>query len=518
MKIKQTLSLSMYSLLAVSPAFSQQKPNVLFIMTDQQRFDALSIVGKYDFLKTPNLDKLAKEGVIFQRVYTQCAVSAPARGTLFTGCTVENHGIYTNGFDKNSTIPMKTFDEILVENGYYTEYHGKFHSPNALKKCYSKFTDITDYKSYLESVLPKQEAGKGEHINNDFKQPYRMNPMDVYYAADQADGEDKLLDKDGKPIRFTQPDFHGELLIPSKYSLTSFQGNQTRDAILRAKKSGKPFSITCSFTFPHAPMLPTKPFYGMYPTDKMPIPPSIHDDMKNSPYLSANGRLSKPEYSDPEKLKYMMADYFALVSEIDAKVGEILETLKKQGLDKNTMVIFTSDHGEMLGAHGMREKNVFLEESARIPLLIRFPQTIKAGTQVNNNISNINLFATILDYLGVKDQHSDGSSLRPLIEKGKTDKFDFVVTEWNFQLNDKVPNYMIVKNGWKMFIPYTPTSKTMDALYNLEKDPYEMNNLLGNNPERKMYESKANELKQDLLKWLKEKESIHYQGVLERQL
>lgn len=518
MKTKQTLSLSMYSLLAISPAVSQEKPNVLFIMTDQQRFDALSIVGKYDFLKTPNLDKLAQEGVIFQRAYTQCAVSAPARGTLFTGYTVENHGIYKNSFDKNSTIPLKTFDEILVENGYYTEYHGKFHSPNALKKCYSKFTDITDYKSYLESVLPKQEAGKGEHISNDFKQPYRMNPMDVYYAADKDGSDNKLPDEDGKQERFTQPDFHGELLIPSNNSLTSFQGNQTIDAILRAKKSGKPFSITCSFTFPHAPMLPTKPFYGMYPIDKMPIPPSINDDMKNSPYLSANGRLSKPEYSDPEKLKYMMADYFALVSEIDAKVGEILETLKKQGLDKNTLVIFTSDHGEMLGAHGMREKNVFLEESARIPLIIRFPKAIKAGTQVNNNISNINLFATILDYLGVKNQHSDGSSLRPLIENKKTNKFDFVVTEWNFQLNDKVPNYMIVKNGWKMFIPYSSTSNVIDALYYLEKDPYEMNNLLGKNPDKIQFEAKANELKQDLSTWLKEKESVHYQGVLERRL
>ena len=518
MKRKQTLSLSMCGLLAVSPVFSQQKPNVLFIMTDQQRFDALSIVGKYAFLKTPNLDKLANDGVIFSRTYTQCAVSAPARGTLFTGCTVENHGIYTNGFDKNSTIPMKTYDEILVENGYYTEYHGKFHSPNALKKCYSKFTDITDYKSFLGSALPKQVAKKGERISNDFNQPYRMNPMDVYYAADQTDGEDKLTDKDGKQIRFIQPDFHGELLIPSKYSLTSFQADQTINAILRAKKSGKPFSITCSFTFPHAPMLPTKPFYGMYSTDKMPIPVSIHDDMKNSPYFNANGRLTKQEYSDPEKLKYMMADYFALVTEIDEKVGEILETLKKQGLDKNTMVIFTSDHGEMLGAHGMREKNVFLEESARIPLIIRFPQAIKAGTKVDNNISNINLFATILDYLGIKEQHSDGSSLRPLIENKKTTKFDFVVTEWNFQLNDKVPNYMIVKNGWKMFIPYTSTSNVIDALYNLEKDPVEMNNLLGNNPDRKQYEGKANELKQDLLCWLKDNKSTHYEGVLNRKL
>jgi arylsulfatase A-like enzyme len=172
----------------------------------------------------------------------------------------------------------------------------------------------------------------------------------------------------------------------------------------------------------------------------------------------------------------------------------------------------------MLGSHGMREKNVFLEESARIPLLIRFPQAIKAGTRVSQPISNMNLFATILDYLGIDGQRSDGASLRPLIEGTKTDKFDFVVTEWNFRLNDLVPNYMVVKNGWKMFIPYSATSKVIDALYDLEKDPFEMNNLLGHNPDKVKYSAKANELKADLLEWLKETHSSHYDGVLARQL
>jgi arylsulfatase A-like enzyme len=265
-------------------------------------------------------------------------------------------------------------------------------------------------------------------------------------------------------------------------------------------------------------MLPTKPYAGMYPVDQMPVSPSLNDDMKNSPYFKENGRLAKTEYSDPEKIRYMMADYFALVTEIDDKVGEILLTLKENGFDKNTLVIFTSDHGEMLGSHGMREKNVFYEESARIPLMIRFPKSIKAGRIVSQPISNMNLCATILDYLGIKGHTSDGSSLRPLIEGTKTDKFDFVVTEWNFRLNDLVPNYMIVKGDWKMFIPYTPTSKVLDAMYNLKKDPFEMNNLLGNNPDKKQYEAKANELKQDLLKWLKDTHSSHYEGVKERNL
>ncbi len=516
MKVKTTglFAIAISAFLPSTSQVSHDKPNLLFIMTDQQRSDALAIVGKYPFLKTPNLDKLAKEGVIFERTYTQCAVCAPARGTLFTGCSVENHGIYTNAYDKLSTIPMKTFDEILVANGYYAEYHGKFHSPDALKKCYSQFSDISDYKTFLTKALPVPAfVGKGERINPDFKQSYRMNPIDAFF-----DGNLKTTDENGKPIKFVQTEYHGELLIPAKYTMTSFQANQAIEAINRAKRTGKPFSITCSFTFPHAPMLPSKPYAGMYPVEKMPVPASIRDNMKNNPYLDANGRLGKPEYSDSVKIRYMMADYFALVTEIDAKVGEILATLKKNGLDKNTLVIFTSDHGEMLGAHGMREKNVFLEESARIPLLIHFPKAIKAGVKVSTPVSNMNLFATILDYLEINGQKSDGASLRPLIEGTKTDKFDFVVTEWNFRLNDLVPNYMIVKNGWKMFIPYSATSKVIDALYDLEKDPIEMTNLLGNNPEKEKYSAKANELKRDLLKWLKDNYSTHYDGVLARQL
>jgi arylsulfatase A-like enzyme len=513
MHTKLKLKFSALSLLAATPLLAQQKPNVLFIMTDQQRFDALAIVGKYPFLKTPNLDKLAKEGVIFQRAYTQCAVSAPARGSLLTGCTVENHGIYTNEFDRNSTLPMKTFDQLLVDEGYYAEYHGKWHSPLQPKECYSKFSDGADYKAFLTSGLEKQKPGKGERLNTDFKQPYRPNPMDAAY-----DEEGDYSNKAPKEVKSGQPDYHGELLMPLKYSMTNYQGNQVIEAIKRAKETGKPFSITCSFGFPHAPMLPIKPYYGMYPVNQMPVSPSINDDMKNNPYLNANNRLKLMDYSDSTKIKYMMSDYFALITEIDTKVGEILATLKQTGMDKNTLVIFTSDHGEMLGSHGMREKNIFLEESARVPLIIRFPGKIKAGEKVNVPISTMNLAATIFDYLGIKNKKSDGTSLRPLIEEAKTDKFDFVVTEWNFHMSGNEPNYMIVKGNWKMFIPYNAESKTIDVLYDLKNDQFEMTNLLGNNPDRSKFEAKANELKQDLLSWLKQNHSIHYDGVLARQL
>jgi len=131
---------------------------------------------------------------------------------------------------------------------------------------------------------------------------------------------------------------------------------------------------------------------------------AVSDDMENSPYKTANSRLKNPEYADPEKIKYMISNYYGLVKEIDDWVGKILDKVDELGLADNTMVIFTSDHGEMLGAHGMREKNVFYEESSHIPLLMRFPDEINPATNVGGYISLVDLFPTILYYLIIADK------------------------------------------------------------------------------------------------------------------
>lgn len=504
-------------LIAIGFLFSckqvDEQTNLLFIITDQQRFDALGMVGKFPFLQTPNLDKLANQGANFERTYTQCAVCAPARATILTGCTIENHGVYTNYFDNNKHTPMQTFDEVLAENGYYTEFHGKFHDPDPMADCYVQRTDYEDYFAYLNKQFPAKPAEQGERIDPTFNRAYRMDPIDPLYgmAPDAA-----LFDDFGHPL--IQPDQHGELLIPVEHSITSYQAERAIEAIQRAKKIKKPFSITCSFHFPHSPILPTNPYHGMYPIEELTLPASLGDEMKNSPYAKTNGRAYKPEYANPDKIKCLISNYLGLITEIDDWIGKLLISLEENGFEENTLVIFTSDHGEMLGSHGMREKNVFYEESARIPLLIKLPKQIKAGVRVSTPVSNINLYATILDYLGVEGKSSDGHSLRPLIEGKSSDNFEYVVTEWNYNLKDNEPNYMITKGDWKLFIPYTPTSEVMDVMFNLKEDPLEMNNLLGNNPDKSYYKEQANELRNDLLHWLKEKESIHYNGVKKREL
>jgi arylsulfatase A-like enzyme len=504
---------------------AQKKKNLLFIMTDQQRSDALSIAGN-TVLETPNLDRLAAQGVWFKNAYSACAVCAPARSSILTGQTVENHGIRTNGrayyYDEEDVMTAPTFDEILTNKGYHCEYYGKWHSLSSHTDIYKNPKQEAKngksifghggqnhvYIDYINEEYPKKELKDGEFYDKFTQRPYRPDPLDIFYGKE--DDEIKELQK-----KSSQPNFHGELIVPREHSFTAFQAKETIEAIERLKD--KTFSITCSFHFPHAPLIPPEPYYSMYPAEEMVPPVSINDDMENSPYRNANGRLGLPLFSDPDKIKYMISNYYGLVKEIDDWVGEILETLDKNGLTENTLVIFTSDHGEMLGAHGLREKNVFYEESAHIPMMIRFPGEIKKETRVDAYVSHIDLFPTILDYLKVGDYKSDGTSLRNLIEGKETKHGEYVVTEWNYR-GDISPNYMIVKGGWKLMIPYSKGSKVINAMYDLSNDPNEINNLLGSNKEKALHEEKAEELRESLLEWLKKNNSEHYQGVKERKL
>lgn len=529
MKLTRTILItgagSILSILNIGMAYAKKKPNLLFIMTDQQRFDALSIAGN-TVLKTPNLDRLAKQGVFFKNAYTQCAVSGPTRSCILTGTTVENNGVRTNGLtyytEQEGLMTMPTFDEILNEKGYRCEYYGKWHSLSSHAVIYKNPLQITKngksvfgpggqthiYKDFLDQYSPARELKEGELIDGLTNRPYRPDPLDGSYEKQNAD-------LNIKKVKSNQSDLHGQLLIDKEYSLTAFQAKQTIEAIERLKDST--FSITCSFHFPHAPMLPTEPYYNMYPSNNMVAPISISDNMENSPYKSANGRLNSPNYANPEKIKYMISNYYGLVAEIDDWTGKILDKLDELGLTENTLVIFTSDHGEMLGAHGLREKNIFLEESSHIPLFIRFPGKIKPNTNVKGYVSTIDLFATIMDYLKIEKHKSDGKSLKGLINGTDTEHGKYVVTEWDYR-GDTESNYMILKDGWKLIIPYSENSKVLNAMYNLNNDPNEMNNLIGKNPEKEKYADKAEELRKYLLEWLQKNKSNHYDGVANRKL
>jgi arylsulfatase A-like enzyme len=501
------------------------RKNLLFIMTDQQQYKALSIAGN-PVLETPNLDRLARQGAYFTNAYTPCAVCAPARSSILTGHTVENTGMRTNDrayfHEEEGLMTMPTFDEVLTEEGYHCEYYGKWHTQSSHAEIYRNPRQTAAngksifehggqnhvYMDYINALFPRRELQEGELYDIFTQRPYDTDPLDTYHGLDAEDIPAE--------VERIQPDLHGKLEIPADHSFTAYQAKETIAAIERLQDTT--FSITCSFHFPHAPMLPVEPYYGMYPAAEMEPPASIDDDMLNSPYRYANGRQDYPEYRDPEKIRYMISNYYGLIRELDDWVGKILDKLDELELTEHTLIVFTSDHGEMLGAHGLREKNVFYEESAHIPLILRAPFGIDSGVVVDGYVSLVDLFPTILDYLDVPKQPSNGNSLRGLIEEtpeGKHGKY--VVTEWDYR-GPVSPNYMVVADGWKLLIPYTEDSPVINALYNLNEDPHELNNLLGSNPDRADYRERAEELRAYLLEWLEKNESTHYDGVRDRVL
>ena len=511
---------------AASPNHStpRSRPvNLLFIMTDQQRFDALSRAGN-TILQTPNLDRLAHEGVFFETAYTTCPVCAPARATLLTGHDIFAAGVPTNNdVGRTDNMQMPTFDNLLSVQGYWTGYIGKWHCPQHPRQSYDLFRETGGQVQSMRKQLGKPKTLKtGEQYDIAFSgAPYKTDPLDKRY--DWAPGE-KKLDGNGKPISIIQPDNHGCLEIPAGLSITALQAKDTIAALEQV--GDKPFSLTCSLHFPHSPMLPTEPYYSMYPPEKMPLPASINDPMTNSPYEWNWGRGDERYRSDD--IRYMISNYYGLVKEIDDWVGKILDTLKARGLEENTLVIFTSDHGEMLGSHGMREKNVFYEESAHIPLIMRLPGSMESGTVIKEPVSHIDLFATILDYLGQPVPSNHGHSLRPLIDGSDRSGHEFIVQEWPVYGHGSAgtfshygPNFMVRTADWKFMFASTPESTALDALYNLKDDPQEMNNLLGSNPRAKEFigrNGEATRMKKRLVSWLEQIGSPHLAGVKARPL
>ncbi|MCZ6633862.1 MAG: sulfatase-like hydrolase/transferase [bacterium] len=499
---------------------SEGRYNLLFLMTDQQRFDALSRAGN-SILDTPNLDRLANQGAYFENAYTCCPVCVPARMAMLTGCSIETTGVRMNAEAKDENVTadspiqaLRTYDEVLMRNGYVGEYYGKWHSPAIRAYAYeNRPIGIAGtrshpelglglagiYRAYLDEHSPERPAREGELVEVGTHRPYRPDPIDVRYGVPESEW-----------VNIAQSGEYGCLDVPREHTRNAFDADRTMDALRRRKD--ETFTIHCSFGPPHPPMVTTEYYHSQFDPQKMLLPENYGDPMENSPYRAP--WLGMEHYRNPDTVGYMIANYYAMVKEIDDQVGRILNTLDDLGLTDRTLVIFTSDHGEMLGDHGMHSKFIFYEASAHIPLMMRLPGIIPAGSVVSAPVSQHHFFATILDYLEVQDPgSSNGQSLRGLVDGNGWDGPDFAVSEW---ARPNVPNFMVRTNRWKFMFARDAESQAVDALYDLENDPLEMNNLIGNNPDRSEHRKQAEEMKERLVSWLASVHSPHTEGVKAR--
>jgi len=508
-------------LISTQSAFSrEEKPNILIIMTDQQAWDAVGYSGN-EAIITPNLDKLASEGVNFSHAVTPCPVCVPARTSILTGRLTETTTIRDNRDAKTGECYYPTFDEILVKRGYKSEYCGKFHGPEHMARVYMnppvegmigtepiiQWEPI--YVKYVKESIEKRALKPGELYETTFyggSIPYRLDPPDRYYKYMPGG---KIPEKE-KETRLSQADIHGVLDLPAEYTITAIQGKQTIEALERLK--GEQFILSCSFHCPHVPITPSEPFASMYKAGEMPVSASISDTRDNSPYRQGE---EIPPYNEAEKVQYMVANYYAFVTEIDDWVGKILHKLDELELANNTLVVFVSDHGEMLGAHGMRGKFNFYEESVRVPFVVRYPGKIEPAQTISAPVSILNIFPTLLDYAGLTNIPTDGYSLRGVMEGTEAPAYDFAVSEWQWK-NENVPSIMIRTDQWKLMTTHRSGGKNVEVLYDLKNDPLEMNNLLGSNPERYQYKETAEELRSKLVAYLEEVNSPIADGVEKR--
>jgi arylsulfatase A-like enzyme len=489
----------------ISLGQTNEKTNVLFILTDQQRWDALGCAGNSEII-TPNIDRLAKGGVQFTNAYSSCPVCVPARSSILTGRTIFNVKVLGNGDIDNENIPqIPTFDQVLSDNGYHTEYHGKWHAPFQFALMYknevkttgkSKYpnikTKVEGFREYLDEIgYPQRPAKANEVIDKMSLRPYIPLPIDGRYGIKEVDG----------PVQeVSQSQNFGIFNSPANASLAAYEGSEALEA-LKKMKPGESFSLTCSFGPPHPPFVVPKQYADLYNPSELSVPPSISDDLKNAPYQRSNNPFYL-RYTNPEMMQQMKQVYYGMVTQIDDWVGKLLDELDRNGLSENTLIVFVSDHGEMMGDHGLNSKMKMYEGSVRVPLIMRLPGKIPAGTKVNTPVSHHDIFASVLDYTGMKIPENDGRSLRTLID-GKHDPVDYAVSAWG-QISNGGP-FMIRKGDWKMIVYLQmPDNKQnpVCALYNLKTDPLEMDNLIGNNPEKGKYKAITGELKHTLRDWM----------------
>lgn len=435
--------------------------NVLFIMTDQHHHKALGIAGN-ELIKTPNLDRLAREGALFTNSFCVTPFCSPTRASLVTGLYPHAHGINANvdtptgGLD--SEFPIT--ENLLHDAGFTTHHRGKWHlGAKRRYRAYAK-DDVPRYGAYLRGVFNQLSLPKPPpDAPLVYGRPVQMIP-----AVQRAHAQWlKLPRRPKQDIALI-----GKIDLPPEHLPESWLTDLTIE--LMRKNVQRNFMLTCSYSAPHAFWVAPEPYYSMYDRNKVPIPPSYNQ----CPQLyesSIARRLGKLLGIDG--MREYIAIYYGMVSMVDWNVGRLLQAMRELGIEDKTLVIFTSDHGDMQGAHGMTGKSApaCYEEIIRVPLIIRYPKRIPAGTVVDTFVSSVDIMPTILDYVGLPIPNGiHGCSLRPFIEgqvDGDRDAFVERTGKRWFQR-------MIRTRRWK----YVYRSTGLHELFNLVEDPYEMHNLI----------------------------------------
>lgn len=471
---------------------SSRKLNVLFITSDQQRGDCYGFEGRR--IKTPHLDRMAAEGTRFSACITPNLVCQPSRASILTGLLPYTHGVSDNGIDLDPNTGAAGFAGAFANSGYRTGYIGKAHfatshtfRPTGTPEC--RLTDQPQdwcgpYMGfeYVELVV------EGHNHWSPLKPPRGQHYERWFHRNGRGEELQRLYETQLPPLSSAVQTFHSGL--PPAFHNSTWIGDRTIEYLNTHRQA--PFCLWASFPDPHHPFDAPDPWSRMHHPDEIDLPPHRALDLERRPWWHAQSLTGTPrieehlrkireEYSrippqGDRQLRELIANYYGMISLIDHNVGRILLQLEALGLERDTLVVYSSDHGDWLGDHGLILKGPMAYEGLlRVGLLFRGPG-VPANKVVAEPVSTVDLPATFADFAGVAlpaAKHSQ--SLRNLIETEGASR-DFAYSEWDLRAS---------RSGVDLDLRTVRTRRhklTLDLrsgageLYDLANDPHEMDN------------------------------------------
>ena len=448
----------------------KSKLNLLVLMTDQHHAQWLGCAG-HPMVKTPNLDRLAKGGMRFSQSFVPVPFCSPTRLAIETGLYPSSLGLGRNIDDKKDDPlrlrePQRVYQHALAEQGYACHQLGKWHlgAPSELT-C---FKDDDDQALHL--LMKERLAAAGASVFDDGPRPGETEKIgEVWLRKEMSEAHARWRAEKGTPKQDVgvigrssrKPEFQYESVL-ADHCISLLKRHQS-----------EPFAITYSVSPPHAPWIAPSPYYDRYDPAQMSLP----ETWKTCPPAWANSASARMGriYGEAGLREYLRC-YAAQVTMMDDCIGRILDALDELKLADKTLVVFTSDHGNMLGQHGMMDKTLgtFYDDLMRVPLLMRLPGVIPEGTVSEAMVSAVDLPPTFLDYLGAAPlAKAHGRSLRGVAE-GRDKGSETVFGERN-EPKSKAVSRMVRTRGWKLCL--LPRGDC--ELYDLARDPDETRNVYG---------------------------------------
>jgi arylsulfatase A-like enzyme len=480
-----------------------RRPNILFVICDQLRADHLGFAGN-PVVRTPNIDSLAVSGTVFDRAYVNNPVCMPNRSTIMTGRMPSAHGVIFN--DRSLELNATTFVAQLRDAGWRTALIGKSHlqhgeSRNAVADLgrtpgrTSPFADGWDTIEHDERyergevVAPDDFYGFGE-IQLTLGHGAQVGAHHYQWAREQGIPHEVLrvgLDADSDiPVRRPEWWQLHPAPYPEEIHSTNYVTDRTIDFIERSEADGAPWVAWCSYPDPHHPLAPPEPWFTRHDPADIDLPATFDDPGEGwAPHLHlirslrpARHRYVQPFGPTPELTRAAIAVTYGMIEYIDAGVGRILATLDRLGATDDTIVVFTSDHGDMMGDHGLLLKLIMhFQGCLRVPLIIKTPG--RSGSRTSSLAASIDLPHTLLELCGVAEyQGMQGTSLVPVLDDPSATVRDAVLVEDDFPAAEVGGPFPIkTRSAVTSTHRYTRDSDGFEMLYDLVHDPDELTNL-----------------------------------------